>query len=679
MSGVFDEFERLARRADEVFARHGVRLTIGGEPTFVPDDPQGDEWHHAAVGPDKLRAAWAMARHLQVDALPQAAIFFSPGKAYPGEDDPRWSIWILARRDGHPLFRAADSGTCSTEPLAAIRSGVCNALGLADTWRRFADPLDAAGEVWAILLDGEGDGGNCNWATHPWPAEAVCLLRAAGPAGLRLPLTHLPEGVPRRALVIERRGERMAVFLPPLLQPTFLRLLDVLSDAVRRAGIAGVELEGTIPPDDAGLWTRIGLAADPGVLEVNLPACESWRDYDHWLRAVSDAAAAAGLRPWRRAADGGRGETGGGNHLLWGGPALDENPFFLRPAWIASILRYWQRHPSLSYLFSGPYLGPCSQAPRADESGHQLHDLQWTWDYLTSLPPGDRRQEIAEALRHLQADATGNGHRTEISFDKFWAPDVPGGGQGLIEFRAVAMMPEAAWSSSIVLLWSALAAWLLENGCEGQLRDHGRALHDRFFLPTVLWHDLEAVFADLRNGGFSIPAGPYRNIWEWRFPVVLDFRDGDARLTIRRAGEHWPTLIEAPPGGGTTSRFVDSSLRRLEFVADEAFAATWRIEVNGRPVLLCPLAGSPTARIAGLRYRHSRLHPCLHPGIPPHLPLGVSLIGPDCERHYLLDDRGVRLEEVPGPPSGSVGVPCRPIHPDELTLDLRFPPHAGPA
>jgi uncharacterized protein (DUF2126 family) len=677
MTAVMPDRHQVANAIAATLDRHGVRLTIGGEPTFLPEKPEGDEWLHAAVGPGKLAAARVMAGHLLAGPLPGGRQFFSPGKLYPGEQDPRWSIWLVARRDGAPVFRAAPNGDITPQALALMRTCVCRRLGLADTWREFTDPLPGGTETWSLLLDADHTNNPIVWQTWPWPDDAHRLVAASGPAGLRLPLPLLGVDIPRRSLSLEWSDDRLAVFLPPVLQPGFLQLLDTLSEAAEIAGIAAIDLQGIVPPDEQGIWIRLGLAADPGVLEVNLPACEGWKQYDHWMRAVDAAATAAGLRSWRQSPDGRRGETGGGNHILWGSPSGVENPFFTRPGWLASILRYWQRHPALSYCFTGEYLGPFSQAPRADESGREIHDLDWTWAYLAALPPGDRRQEIADAVRHLQADLSGNTHRTEISFDKFWFPDFPGGGQGLIEFRAIAMMPEVEWASSVALLWSTLAAWLLERPCTEPLTHHGRLLHDRFFLPSLLWQDLEAVLTDLRGGGFSLSAADYRPMWEWRFPTLLAFESGQAHLTVRRAGEHWPILVDPPKSGGETSRFVDSSLRRLEFLATESFAREWTIEANGRRLPLTPLADQPGTWIAGLRYRHSRLYPCLHPGFAPQLPLRLSLRGPHERAGFLLEDKAAGFTPASAPADDRPGPPCSPIHPGDLTHDLRVAPPGG--
>ena len=676
--------DAVADRVATALQRHAVRLTIGGEPTFVPFSPEGDEWHFAAVGPTKLAAAEALARQLREKAMPQATVFFAPGKCYPGELNPRWAIWLVQGRDGSPIMPGLGAGgAASSGAVATLRRGLVARLRVDDLWRRFFGDQEgdeaAAGagdhaEVWAILLD-HADG---RWVATGWPDGVSLLTNAAGPAGLRLPLHLLADDVPRRAVVLERRGDALAIFLPPLLQDPFLEILSQAAAAVQAAGIGQVAWQGTIPVDDAGCWTTLGLTADPGVLEINLPACDTWYAYDFWLRVVTDAAATCGLRPWRQPKSGFPEDSGGGNHLLWGGPTPADNPFFSRPGWVASVLRYWQRHPSLSYLFSGKYVGPHSQAPRADESGAAAHDLEWAWQFLESLPPGeDHRQAIADTLRFLQTDLTANGHRSEICFDKFWNGAGPAGMAGLIEFRAVASLPEAAWSSGVALVWQALAAWLLDHPCRHPVRHFGGALHDRHLLPTLLWDDFATVLADLRRGGFEFDPAIYREIWAWRFPTLLEFAAGDARLTIRQALQPWPLL---GGDGSGTSRLVDTSLHRFECVANEAFRRDWQVRVVGRllPLSIVPLTapaaeattGCGAVWLAGLRYRRTRLEPSLHPGIPPQLPLLLEVVS-ESERHVfrLTEDspvfeRHAAAEVPPGPA-------CRGLAPGDITYDLR--------
>ena len=306
---------------------------------------------------------------------------------------------------------------------------------------------------------------------------------------------------------------------------------------------------------------------------------------------------------------------------------------------MASLLRYFQAHPSLAYLFTGVYVGASSQAPRPDESSRDLYDLDLGYEHLAALPPGeDHRYIIGETLRHLHTDITGNTHRSEISFDKFWnVGGPPGSTSGLIEFRAIESLPSAEWMSLVALLWQAIAAFTLDRPSPRALVAHGSRLHDRFFLPTPLWEDLRAVLADLRAGGFDFPEeGLPRDL-------ALAFSDCCWRRICRMA-RRWRCAAPARAG--------PCSARRRARVGRPAASWTrpssdWsspgrrssrrahRVFVNGRELRLSAAGrGRRPAgpRICGLRYRRTALYPSLHPGIKPHLPLELTVTTADAAR-----------------------------------------------
>ena len=683
----------LADRIGRRLATRGIKLTLGGEPTYVPDQPDGAEWNVAAVGPTKLAYAYRLADRLIERYLPGAVTVYSPGKRYPGEVNPRWVVNLLANRDGTPIAPPPPSaGTRPPAParvLEALRATVSKALKIpAANWVVARDPVDLKRRVVVLPLDHDGK----RWKSERWALpdrrKTMQLIAAEGPAGLRLPLNLLAPEAMRRALTLEAHADGLHLFLPPLLQGPCRALLTLLTSLLGKEGAGPYFFEGYLPLDEANVWTRVGLTADPGVLEINIPPCETWHDYHRWLVTLQDAATACGLRSWKEVQPGRPGGTGGGNHLLFGGPSVEENPFFPRPAWVASLLRYFQAHPCLAYLFTGQYVGASSQAPRPDESARDLYDLDLAYRYFEGLPGGDHRYLLGETLRHLHTDISGNTHRSEISFDKFWDLNgPPSAAAGLIEFRAIESLPDAASMSLIALLWQGIATYTLEHPTVGPLVEFGSRLHDEFFLPSPLWADLLRIFSDLKSVGLDLPVEGFRAIWCWRFPLLLDADLGDGTtLEVRRACEGWPLLSETPSEGGSTSRFVDTSIERLEFAAPRGFQEGHRLFVNGRELRLTPLPGAPLGADAahghslgcGLRYRRTALFPSLHPGIPPQLPLELAITGAGGRKVLAAYRLGAEDQQFQPVASRELTRPLEPKRPAVksdpalLTYDLRL-------
>ena len=670
--------------ADELERRlesHGIVLTMGGEPTYLPEDCASPEWSITAVGPTKLNYANTLARVLIEDCLPGAIPMFSPGKLYPGETNPRWVVNLLWHRSGAPLAPARASGRArkpTGRALASMKDAVSAKLGVpGNFWWRAVDPNSPQRPIWVLPLDHDPVRGG--WHSDSWIAPGrtkrrLKLLAADGPSGLRLPLGELPPEAIRRAIVLEIRDGAVRCFLPPLLHAPFHALLGILTAELTSRGFARPghhAFEGYLPIDLDPGWGRLGLTADPGVLEVNLPPCATWREYHDWLGALEAAALKSGLRSWKLDAfRGAQAGTGGGNHLLFGGPHLESNPFFRRPAWVASILRYFQAHPCLAYLFTGCYVGPSSQAPRPDESGRDLYDLELAYGLLASQESGDHRTLIGETLRHLHTDLSGNTHRSEISFDKFWDAG-PGPRLGLIEFRAIETMPRAEWMALTALLWRAILLRALEVPTASTLAANAAALHDAFFLPSNLWADLESVLADLRAVGLDFgDAGSaiFREIWEWRFPTMLE-ADG---VIIRRACEGWPLLCETPIEGGSTSRFVDTSMDRLEVACSSVRPNGTEILIDEREAHWLTFPHGVTG--FGLRYRRTALHPSLHPGIPPQMPLYLEIRNGERARYFRLDADRPRFAEIDVTefPRIRPRGPCRRASDEMLTYDFRL-------
>jgi uncharacterized protein (DUF2126 family) len=517
----------------------------------------------------------------------------------------------------------AGARQCITALATSLAVDATHCLPLAEP----AAPREIVGYV--LPLD-QADG---TWLTDDWTAafttrapgkksRAVLMLTPGeSPAGLRLPLNQLAEDNLRRALTIEVRAGTLTIFIPPLLLESYLALLAAIEGVLEAQNIHGVVLAGYAPPADPALPT-IGLASDPGVLEVNLSPCGTWAGYDTQLRQLYAAATACGLCAHKYQFNGREVGTGGGAHLVFGGPVGMLSPFFTFPALLPSIIRYFQHHPGLSYAFTGAYMGPSSQAPRIDESTFEaLYELEIACAGAENLGSPQNLALYDLLFRDLLMDRSGNTHRAEISVDKLWNPYAPNGRLGLVEFRAFETHPEAEVQSTTALFIRAILARLCSAPVQAPFIRWGGEIHDRFFLPTFVWEDLAGICADLQQHGVPFDVEWLRPIWEFRFPRLgeLGLTEAKPAVVFRQALEAWPLLGESP-NAGTVARTVDSSLDRIEAqVTDAAMLETGLLLVNGLPCEFRPVSGGGAA--CGIRYRAFYLSPSLQPHVPVHAPL----------------------------------------------------------
>ncbi len=465
--------------------------------------------------------------------------------------------------------------------------------------------------------------------TAPDFAGEPSYLEAGPPLDPGVPTVQVvdPEGEPTTALAFEARDGHVHVFLPPTERlEDYADLLKLVEVAARRIGCP-VVLEGYGPPPDPRL-TQLIVTPDPGVIEVNVQPTGSWADQRDLTTTLYDAARHCGLTTEKFDLDGLHTGTGGGNHITLGGSQPVDSPLLRRPDLLVSLITYWQRHPALSYLFSGRFIGPTSQAPRFDEGRPEaVYEMEIAAAEIARLvaeTDEPRPWLVDRALRHLLTDLTGNTHRAEFCVDKLYSPDSSRGRLGLLELRGFEMPPHPQMALVQALLVRSLVAMFWERPLTAPLVRWGTLLHEDFLLPEGATRDIGEVIADLRAHGI-----PFEDSWldpftEFRFPRIGVAEVGDATLELRSAIEPWHVLGEEATAGGT-ARYVDSSVERLQVLVRGIDPSRHIVTCQGVPVPLTATADGD-GLYAGVRYRAWQPWSALHPSIPVHAPLHFDVV-----------------------------------------------------
>jgi len=711
--------DALGAAIDDRLVAGDVRLTQGGEPTFVAiDDMESPQWTIAADGEDKRRMAGELARRLAKRWAPGALMHYGQGKWYPGEPLPRWQIGVLWRTDDVPLWSHPDlladpsePGTATGAQAEKLAITIAAELGVdadhciaayEDEVERLLlesrlpsgdpppielDPEDprlnaaaeraalvstldaAAGDPvgWAIPLFRVAEGGG-QWATTTWGLRRghLFLLGGDSPMGLRLPLGSLgwvappldpdrsefeprdelpapselvitkavptPAGAlevplkeaPPTALCVEERDGHVHVFLPPIVKfDDEVELLDAIGRAASALDLP-VILEGYAPPRDPRA-RELMVTPDPGVIEVNLPPASSWPELEQLTTELYEEARACRLGTEKFDVDGTHTGTGGGNHLTLGGAEAVDSPMLRRPDLLASLVSYWQHHPSLSYLFSGRFIGPTSQAPRVDEGRPEnLYELEIAIRQLDEAGDEPPRWLVDRLFRHLLTDITGNTHRAEFCIDKLFNPDSERGRLGLVELRGFEMPPHARMALVQALLVRSLVARFWDEPYRGDLVRWGTELQDKFLLPWFAIADIEEVTQDLQRFGIDFETAWLAPFLEFRFPRIGSTTIAGTRIELRNAIEPWHVLGEEVSMGGT-SRYVDSSVERIQVLVEGLTESRHILTCNGIPVPLQPTS-TPGTVVAGVRFRAWAPPSALHPMIGVHSPLVFDLV-----------------------------------------------------
>ncbi len=741
----------LGNQVDGELIAQDVRLTMGGEPTFVAvGDREAGEWNTDALGPTKRGFATELTQRLMAQYGRGGFLHYGQGKWYPGEQLPRWALSICWRADGQPCWQdpslladERETHRYTTADAKAFIDKLTANLGLTtqhvrpafeDTWyylwreRRLpvnVDPFDSrlddelerarlhrvftqgldspVGYVVPLRRERHAKLDGPAWATGPWTLrdDRLFLFPGDSSMGYRLPLDSLPWAKPgdaqvlipvdpfdehpplpapvrpqtpvkagraqpltarevtperfvsaadvaRTALCVEVRDPQRAngpkaekahggksgllyIFMPPLAHlEDYLELVAVIEQTAVELGIK-VVMEGYPPPRDPRL-KLLQVTPDPGVIEVNIHPASNWADLVEHAEFLYEAAHQTRLSSEKFMVDGRHTGTGGGNHFVLGGATPGDSPFLRRPDVLASLLTFWHNHPSLSYLFSGMFIGPTSQAPRFDEArDDQTYEVELALAELShqlSDSKGCPPWRVDRALRNLLIDVTGNTHRSEFCIDKLYSPDGPTGRLGLLELRAFEMPPHARMSLAQQLLLRALVSWFWRQpylgGTETRLTRWGTGLHDRFMLPSFVQSDFDDVLSQLQTAGYAFEGAWFAPHFEFRFPLIGEVATMGIELSLRAALEPWHVMGEEGAPGGT-ARYVDSSLERLEVKVSGLNDNRHVIAVNGHALPL-QSTGRVGEYVCGVRYKAWNPPSALHPTIGVHAPLTIDIV-----------------------------------------------------
>ena len=438
---------------------------------------------------------------------------------------------------------------------------------------------------------------------------------------------HGPQ-VEAEAIANGQKSGVLYVFMPPLSRlEDYLALISAIEATAKCVGMKIVP-EGYPPPRDPRL-KLLQVTPDPGVIEVNIHPAHHWTELVEITEFLYQAAVETRLSAEKFMTDGRHTGTGGGNHMVMGGATPADSPFLRRPELLASLILYWHNHPSLSYLFSGMFIGPTSQAPRVDEARNdQVFELEIALREITrnrqkygaDMPPW----WVDRTLRNILIDVTGNTHRSEFCIDKMYSPDSSTGRLGLLELRAFEMPPNARMSIVQQLLLRALVARFWDEPYSAPVTRWGTELHDRFMLPHWIHKDFDDVLTELGDAGFHFDPSWFAPHFEFRFPLVGQVQVDGVELTLRNALEPWHVMGEESTAGGT-ARYVDSSLERIEVLVRGMNSSRHTVTVNGIPLPLQP-TGVVGEHVASVRFKAWNPPSSLHPSIGVHAPLTIDLV-----------------------------------------------------
>lgn len=732
-------------KVDEDLEAGDVRLTMGGEPTFVSkDDMESDQWNTGADGPEKRMLSHELILRLRGKFGTGGMIHYGLGKWYPGEPLPRWQYGLFWRKDGYPIwknialnaheklahqFTYKDAEKFVNElakHLAVSETNISSAyedvfyflmtegnlpVNMDPLKTNLKDPLErrtlsklldqGLGNPVGYILPLRWDYNNDSWKSAKWvlKREDLFLVPGNSPMGLRLPLASLPK-IPKgmepqkverslfdelpqlehfhttitnrygtvtehaditinefasdgkehekleinktkkrveekdieplytvetikTALCVEVRDGFIYLFLPPMdYLDHYLDMVASIEATAAKLNMA-IRIEGYEPPRDYRM-ERLIVSPDPGVIEVNIHPAKNWKELVNNLDTLYDQAFLSRLATEKFMLDGRHTGTGGGNHITVGGAIPADSPLLRRPNVLRSIITFWQHHPGLSYLFSGAFIGPTSQAPRFDEGrDERLYEMEIAFSQVPES--GNVPFWLLDRLfRHLLTDITGNTHRSELCIDKMYSPDSSAGRLGILEFRAFDMPPHKEMSLVQMLLIRGLIAAFWKKPYKHKLVRWGTELNDKFMLSHYVYEDMKDVVSYLNDAGYAFDISWLDPYFEFRFPHCGTVNVHGIEMEIRIGIEPWHVLGEEMSSSGT-ARFVDSSLERVQVKLKDFN--------NARYILLCNECNVPLKAtsvkgeyVCGIRYRAWQPQSALHPTIGIDTPLTFDIV-----------------------------------------------------
>jgi uncharacterized protein (DUF2126 family)/transglutaminase-like putative cysteine protease len=740
----------IGYQVDKDLDNGDVRLTMGGEPTFVSiDDMESAQWNTAADGYEKRILSHDLIFRLREKFGPGGLIHYGQGKWYPGEPLPRWQYGLYWRKDGYPVwknisliahektkqsltYKDAEAFIKELAKHLAVSADYVepayedvfyflwvegkNPVNIDPLKSNLKDPLErrtlsqlldqGLGNPAGFVLPLQWNHWNNKWQSCKWMfnRDHLFLIPGNSPIGLRLPLDALPqvakskmpqrverslfeelpeldhfhdsisarygtitvhEDPPRRivhqstetavlepgtnkkisikkeeppepepeitfelatirtALSIETRNGVLYIFIPPMQYlEHYLDLLASIEAAAGKLKIP-VRIEGYEPPRDNRL-ERLVVSPDPGVIEVNIHPAKNWKELCHNTDVLYEQARLSRLGTEKFMLDGRHTGTGGGNHITLGGSSPSNSPLLRRPDLLRSLITFWQHHPALSYLFSGSFIGPTSQAPRIDEG---LEDNLYEMEIAFAQVPekGFIPFWITDRIfRHLLTDITGNTHRSEFCIDKLYSPDSSSGRLGILEFRGFDMPPHKHMSLVQTLLIRALIAACWKKPYKHKLVRWGTALYDKYLLPHFIKQDMDDVVEYLNNAGYEFDVNWFNSFFEFRFPHYGTVNVRDIEMELRMGIEPWHVLGEEMSSTGT-ARFVDSSLERVQVKLKGVIDNRYILLCNGSRVPLT-FTGIKGEYVCGIRYRAWQPPSALHPTIGVDTPLTFDIV-----------------------------------------------------